>query len=89
MSPNYQGFRLGPPPFKVYINPSTRRIFDFSDPAHSLGIIPTGQSGYFLDPHYDDQAQMYLSGRYRTQLTEKSEIEKAAASVLTLTPAPL
>jgi len=84
---NYQGFQLSPPPFKVYINPSTRRIFDFSDPAHSLGIIPTGQSGYFMDPHFDDQARLYLSGRYRPQLTDKSEIDKAKVSVLTLTPA--
>jgi len=84
--PNYQGFRLGPPPFKVYINPSTRRIFDFANPAHSLGIIPTGQSGYFLDSHYDDQAQKYLSGKYRVQLTDKSQIQADTASVLRLVP---
>lgn len=84
--PNYQGFRIAPPPFKVYIGPSTRRIFDFGDPDHSLGITPTGQNGYFLDPHFDDQAGMYMSGQYRTQLTNRAEIEKATASLLTLTP---
>ena len=69
---NYQGFKITPPPFKVTINPSTRRIFDFSDPAHSLGIIPTGQSGYFFDTHFCDQSRMYLAGRYRLQLTDKN-----------------
>lgn len=84
--PNYQGFRIGPPPFDVYIGPSTRRIFDFADPDHSLGINPSGQSGYFFDSHYDDQAQMYLTGKYRIQLMDRAEIEKATASLLELTP---
>jgi penicillin amidase len=70
----------------VYIGPSTRRIFDFADPDHSLGINPTGQSGYFFDPHFDDQAQMYLSGKYRIQLTNRTEIDTAAVSLLKLTP---
>jgi len=83
---NYQGFRITPPPFQVYIGPSTRRIIDFADPDHSLGINPTGQSGYFFDPHYDDQARMYMSGNYRTHLMDKAEIEKATASVLKLVP---
>jgi acyl-homoserine lactone acylase PvdQ len=47
--------------------PLTRRIFDFADPDHSFGINPTGQCGYFFDPHFDDQASMYMSGKYRTQ----------------------
>ncbi len=84
--PNYQGFRIGPPPFKITLGPSTRRIFDFSDPAHSLGITPTGQSGSFIDPHFDDQAQLYISGKYRTQLTDKAEVEKATVSLLQIVP---
>ncbi len=85
--PNYhQGFRIAPPPFKVYIGPSTRRIIDFADLDHSVGINPTGQSGYFFDSHFDDQAQMYLAGKYRTHLMEKSEIEKDTVSLLKFTP---
>jgi len=84
--PNYQGFRISPPPFKAYIGPSTRRIFDFADPDHSLGINPTGQCGYFFDPYFDDQALMYMSGKYRTHLMNKSEIDKATVSVLKLIP---
>ena len=84
--PNYQGFHIGPPPFEVYIGPSTRRIFDFSDLAHSLGINPTGQSGLFFDEHFRDQAAMYMEGKYRTQLTDRAEVERATASLLTLSP---
>ncbi|MBU1194249.1 MAG: penicillin acylase family protein [Proteobacteria bacterium] len=83
---NYQGFRISPPPFTVYIGPSTRRIIDFADPDHSLGINPTGQSGNFLDPHFDDQAQMYMSGEYRMQLMDKKEIEAATTALLQLVP---
>jgi len=64
----------------------TRRIFDFGDPDHSFGINPTGQCGYFFDPHFDDQASMYISGKYRTQLTNKTDIEKATVSILKFTP---
>ncbi len=84
--PNYQGFKLGPPPFKAYIGPSTRRIIDFADPDHSFGINPTGQSGYFFDPHYDDQASLYMAGGYRSQLTDPSDIQKQSVSTLTFTP---
>ncbi len=84
--PNFQGFRITPPPFEAYIGPSTRRIFDFADPDRSLGINPSGQSGYFFDPHFDDQARLYFDGKYRPQLTNRAQIEKATASVLQLTP---
>jgi penicillin amidase len=70
----------------VIIWPTTTRIIYFSDPDHSLGINPTGQSGYFFDPHFDDQAQMYMSGKYRMHLMDKKEIEKATISLLKLTP---
>ncbi len=84
--PNYQGFHIGPPPFKAYLGPSTRRIFDFSDPSLSRGITPSGQSGYFLDPHYDDQAMMYILGKYRAQLTDEAQIKAATVSLLNLLP---
>ena len=52
----------------------------------TLGINPTGQCGYFFDPHFDDQASMYMSGKYRTQLTDRTEIEEATVSVLKFKP---
>ncbi len=85
--PNFQGFKISAPPFKVNIGPSTRRIFDLADMDHSLGINPTGQSGCFFDPHFDDQAPLYMSGGYRPQLVNASEIEQGAVSILKLHPA--
>jgi penicillin amidase len=55
-----------------------RRIIDFSDTEHSLSILPTGQSGYFLAPHYDDQFDLYNKNAFRPQLMNRAEIEKSA-----------
>ena len=38
--------------YKIHAGPSTRRVIDFSDIEHSLGILPTGQSGNVFSPHY-------------------------------------
>ena len=61
---------------KVKTGPSTRRIIDFADPANSLGITPTGNSGVALDPHYDDQAQTYLKREYRPQILNLDELKQ-------------
>ena len=50
---------------EVVAGPSTRRLIDFADPEHSLTILPTGNSGNFGSPHYDDQADMFMKGQYR------------------------
>ena len=45
---------------------------DISNNAWS--ILPTGQSGNVMSPHYRDQAEMYISGQFRRQLSDKEEI---------------
>lgn len=65
----------GDPPYDVLAGPSTRRLIDFADPEHSLDILPTGNSGYFLSPHYDDQAEMFMKGEYREPRLTKEQIE--------------
>ncbi len=84
--PNYMGFALTPAPHKVTLGPSTRRIVDFGEPENSLGINPTGQSGYFCNKNYADQAKMYIDGRYRRQLIDRKEIQDAKVSTLHLNP---
>ncbi len=84
--PNYLGFKLTPAPHKVTVGPSTRRIVDFAEPENSLGINPTGQSGYFFNEHYDDQAKLYIQGGYRGQLIDRDEIIQSKASTLILEP---
>jgi penicillin amidase len=57
--------------YKVIAGPSTRRLIDFGDPAAGRAIVPTGNVGHFLSPHYDDQAEMFMKGEYRqTHLTD-------------------
>ena len=65
--------------YKVKGGPSTRRIIDFSDiENNSWSILPTGQSGNPLSPHYKDQADMFAKGKFRKMLMYKPEIMKTA-----------
>ncbi|MDG2194402.1 MAG: penicillin acylase family protein [Polaribacter sp.] len=61
--------------YKIHAGPSTRRVIDFSDVEHSLGILPTGQSGNVFSPHYKDQAQKYLDGKSVMMKLNQKEIE--------------
>jgi penicillin amidase len=83
---NNFGFVLSGGHHRVNYGPSTRRIIDFADPENSFGINPTGQSGYFWDKHYSDQAKMLARGEYRKQLINREEIQAAMESSLLLSP---
>jgi len=84
---NNLGFSYGEDEFyKVGSGPSTRRVVDFSDVENSLSILPTGQSGNPLSPHYKDQAEMYVKGEFRKMLMNKAEIEKTSKSILVFKP---
>jgi len=71
--------------YKIHAGPSTRRVIDFSDIEHSLGILPTGQSGNVFSPHYKDQAQKYLDGESVMMKLNQEEIE-ASVNKLILKP---
>ena len=68
--------------YKVNVGPSTRRVIDFSDIEASMSILPTGQSGNPFSPHYDDQVQLYLEGKFRKMLINKEEIRNSSSSML-------
>lgn len=72
--------------YKVTAGPSTRRIIDFSDIENSMGILPTGQSGNPLSPHYRDQSEMFVRGEFRKMMLNPEEIRKEASDVLLLSP---
>jgi len=80
-----QSSSISKAPHSVRAGPSTRRIIDFANPIHSLGINPTGQSGYFFDKHYNDQSKIYLKGEYREQIMDEAQI-KSEGSLLKLLP---
>ena len=60
--------------YKVVSGPAIRRIIDFSDVEHSWNVLPTGNSGNVLSPHYSDQAKLFVDGEFRSQLMNKEEI---------------
>lgn len=71
-------------PFSVTVGASIRQIVDFSRPEQSRRVLPTGQSGQVMHPHYDDQTHLWLNGGYRTAYTAMPE--GASWKVLTLEP---
>ncbi len=66
----------------VKAGPSTRRIIDFSDIENSWSIIPTGQSGNPMSKHYDDQADMFIAGKFRKMKLNKEEIIKTSTKLI-------
>lgn len=74
-------------PWPVNYGPSTRRLIDFADPAHSLGINPVGQSGVPFDRHYADQAEKFVKGEYVPQRFTDEDVAEHTEGVLKLVPA--
>jgi penicillin amidase len=72
--------------FKVTLGPATRRVIDYREPRISKGILPTGISGLTGTKHYDDQAVMYATGKYRNQYLNIDDIAKENRKVLVLKP---
>ncbi|WP_281298141.1 penicillin acylase family protein [Flavobacterium limnophilum] len=70
--------------YSVKAGPSTRRVVDFSDVENSISILPTGQSGNPFSKHYNDQAEMYNSGKFRKMKLNKKEIIKTSTKLVFL-----
>ena len=70
--------------YPVTSGPALRFLIDFSNTDHALSVIPTGQSGNVFSPHYADQAEMFVHGKYRTQIMLRKEIKNG--KTLTLLP---
>jgi len=68
--------------YPVLSGPALRFIIDFSDTYNALSIIPTGQSGNIMSPHYADQSQMFVKGEYRRQIMRKSDLKKGSTLYL-------
>lgn len=83
---NNLSFKLENDDLMVVMGPSTRRIIDFGDIENSWGINPTGQSGLFSDPHYDDQAEDFAKGNFRPHYITPKQIKENLKSSLQLLP---
>ncbi|MEM7296768.1 MAG: penicillin acylase family protein [Bacteroidota bacterium] len=67
----------------IVFGPSTRRIIDFSDVRNnSWSILPTGQSGNYFSPYYDDQAEMFVKGEFRKMMMNNQEIKETGEKLL-------
>lgn len=76
MGYSYNGGQYQHPTF----GPSTRRVVDFSDVRNnSWSILPSGNSGNFFSPFYDDQAAMYAKGEFRKMMMNEEEIMKTGS----------
>jgi len=83
---------VNPQPYKL-INPwegyhgaSLRYIIDFSNMENSRRVIPAGISGNFMSPHYDDQAELWRTGKYRPFVLDRKSVEKDARYTLKMIP---
>jgi penicillin amidase len=70
--------------YHVKGGPSTRRVIDFSDIENSMSILPTGQSGNPFSTHYNDQAELYNTGRFRKMKMNKEEIVQTSTKLVFL-----
>jgi penicillin amidase len=74
-------------PYDVVLGPSVRHIYDFAN-FHKGGqsILPTGQSGNPLSSHYDDQAEMFNRGEYRTLPIDEDVVKNSGYKLLVMNP---
>lgn len=85
-SVNNATYSISQPDFRVIAGPSMRQIVDLSDRRRSLTVIPTGQSGHPLSPHYKDQTQLWLNHNYHLAITDSAEIGSSNFDLLILKP---
>lgn len=72
--------------FENKLGPSMRYIYDFGDPDYFYMILPTGESGYFMNSHYKDMAEMWLRGKYIKLPLNENEFIRNSNHSLTLLP---
>jgi len=71
---------------KITNGPSTRRIVDLADMNQGWNINPVGQSGRWLDEHYDSQSDLYHENGYRISVMLDQTSESVNGSKLVLHP---
>ena len=82
---NPQPYRLSKP-WGGYHGASLRYIIDFSNMKNSRRVIPAGISGNFMSPHYDDQVEMWRTGKYRPFNLDRKSVEENTRYTLKLFP---
>lgn len=70
---------------EAHFGPAMRIIIDFADVENAISILPTGNSGNVMSPHYDDQSEMYVNGEFRKMMMNEKEIRQSA-TLLEISP---
>ena len=72
---NMMGFELNDEGFyQVNFGPAMRIVIDLADMENSYSVSPTGQSEFLFSDYYDNQAELFVQGKYRKQLMNQQEI---------------
>jgi penicillin G amidase len=71
--------------FHVDGGPALRKITDFADLENGETVSPSGQSGNVMSAHYNDQAEMFATGKSRKMLMNREAIQSGGRK-LVLTP---
>jgi penicillin amidase len=66
--------------------PALRKITDLSSIENGETVSPSGQSGNVMSMFYADQAEMYATGKFRSMLMNRKEIEESSDYKLVLRP---
>ncbi len=72
--------------YKATYGPAIRNELDFANIEGAESVLPTGESGRLMSKHYDDQAKLYNTGKFRPQLMNKTQIIKDKEGLLILNP---
>jgi penicillin amidase len=72
--------------FAAWEIPSWRQVLDVGNWDESQVVLPAGQSGHPLSPHYFDQNEMWRQGNTRPQPFTRSAVDAARAHRLLLMP---
>lgn len=73
-------------PFTGWEAPSWRQLFDVGQWDEARVVLPAGQSGHLLSPHYFDQNELWRTGQYRTQPFSREAVLKAQKHRLVFVP---
>lgn len=70
--------------FSVLVGPSMRQVVPLGFRQNARSVLTTGQSGHFFEPHYRDQAPLWLSGKTHPAWTLPADIREHAQTRLLL-----
>lgn len=72
--------------YTAHYGPAMRIVIDFADIENATSVLPTGNSGNVMSPHYSDQAEMYVRGEFRKMKMNKAEIKQSNNFLMLLPP---